>query len=55
MKTPMTKNEAIANIKAMRAETPKNAMKKILQMAIGGFGNLSDEARKVYTEELEQM
>jgi hypothetical protein len=47
-KPPMTKQEAIKIIAIMRKETPANAMRKIIEIALGPHGNLSDEARAVY-------
>lgn len=52
-KPPMTANEARANIAAMRAETSRNAMRRLIQIALGPLGNLSPEAQAVYREALE--
>ena len=49
-KHPMTADEARENIAAMRAETPANAMRKLIQIALGPLGNLSDEAKAIYSE-----
>ena len=51
-KTPMTAHEAEENIAAMRAETPTNAMKRLIKLALGPLGNLSDEAKAIYREAL---
>ena len=55
MKRPMTKSEAIENVAAMKADTPKNAMKRLLTMALGPIGNLSDEATVVYQDALKEL
>jgi hypothetical protein len=44
----MTASEARENVAAMLKETPANARKRLLQIALGPLGNLSDEARAVY-------
>ena len=51
-KPPMTTDEARENIAAMRAETPSNAMRRLITIALGPLGNLSDEARAIYREAL---
>ena len=51
-KLPMTADDARANISAMRAETPANAMRRLITIALGPLGNLSDEARAIYQEAL---
>ena len=51
-KPPMTADEARSNIAAMRAETPANAMKRLIKVALGPLGNLSDEAKAIYSEAL---
>ena len=51
-KPPMTEQEARDNIAAMRKETPRNAMLRIINLALGPMGNLSPEARAIYQEEL---
>ena len=45
---PMTASEARRNVAAMLKETPATARKRLLQIALGPLGNLSDEARAVY-------
>jgi len=47
-RNPMTASEARENVAAMLKETPANARKRLLQIALGPLGNLSDEARAVY-------
>lgn len=49
---PMTATEARDNVVAMMRVTPTNARKRLLQVALGPLGNLSDEARAVYEEAL---
>ena len=49
---PMTATEARDNIAAMMRDTPANARKRLLQVALGPLGNLSTEARTVYQEAL---
>jgi hypothetical protein len=44
----MTASEARENVAAMLKETPANARKRLLQLALSPLGNLSDEARAVY-------
>ena len=39
----------------MKAETPLDAQKKLLEMALGGLGNLSPEARDVYAARLQEL
>lgn len=51
-KPPMTADEARENIAAMRAETPVNAMRRLIKLALGPLGNLSDEAKAIYREAL---
>ena len=51
-KPPMTADEARENISEMRAETPASAMRKLVKMALGPLGNLSEEAKAVYREAL---
>jgi hypothetical protein len=55
MKAQMTADEARDNVRRMKAETPKNAMKRLLQLAIGPLGNLSDDACAVYRAALAEM
>ncbi len=54
-KKPMTKTEAVEIIATMKRETPVNAQKRLIEMAIGGFGNLSDDAKAVYSARLFEM
>ena len=49
---PMTATEARDNVAAMMRDTPANARKRLLQVALGPLGNLSTEARIVYQEAL---
>ena len=49
---PMTATEARDNVAAMMRDTPANARKRLLQVALGPLGNLSTEARTVYQEAL---
>ena len=44
----MTASEARENVAAMLRDTPANARKRLLQVALGPLGNLSDDARAVY-------
>jgi len=48
----MTADEARANIAAMHADTSKKAMRRLLQVAVGPLGNLTDDARAIYAAEL---
>lgn len=48
----MTAIEARDNIAAMMRDTPADARKRLLQVALGPLGNLSNEARTVYQEAL---
>lgn len=52
-KPPMTADEARTIIAEMRADTPKNAMRAVIKIALGPVGNLTDEARAVYREALQ--
>jgi hypothetical protein len=45
---PMTADQARRNVAEMISKTPANARKRLLQIALGPLGNLSDEARAVY-------
>lgn len=54
MKKPMTASEARENVAAMFRETPANARNRLLQVALGPLGNLSDEARAVYQDALKR-
>jgi hypothetical protein len=49
-KEPMTAEEARENIAAMKAETNPKAMQRLIAVALGPLGNLSDEAKAVYME-----
>lgn len=55
MKAQMTADEARDNVRRMKDETPKNAMKRLLQLALGPLGNLSDDARAVYRTALTDL
>lgn len=48
----MTAIEARDNIAAMMRDTSADARKRLLQVALGPLGNLSNEARTVYQEAL---
>lgn len=52
-KPPMTEAEARENIAAMMVETQPAARNKLIRLALGPLGNLSDEAKSVYLEALE--
>lgn len=52
---PMTADEARENISAMRLHTPENAQIKIIQMALGKFGNLSSCAQTIYRQRLSDL
>lgn len=45
---------AIANVKAMRAETPRNAAIRLIELALR-IGNLTEDALAVYQAELEHL
>jgi hypothetical protein len=45
---PMTADQARCNVAEMISKTPASARKRLLQIALGPLGNLSDEARAVY-------
>jgi hypothetical protein len=49
----MTEAEARENIAAMMVETQPAARNKLIRLALGPLGNLSDEAKSVYLEALE--
>ncbi len=51
----MTKQEAEENITMMEAHTPRPAMKKLIQIALGPLGKLSDEAKAVYAAKLGEL
>ena len=48
MTHPMTADQARRNVAEMISKTPAIARKRLLQIALGPLGNLSDEARAVY-------
>jgi hypothetical protein len=48
IRNQMTASEARENVAEMTSKTPANARKRLLQIALGPLGNLSDEARAVY-------
>ncbi|QDP65831.1 MAG: hypothetical protein Unbinned7865contig1001_30 [Prokaryotic dsDNA virus sp.] len=50
----MTRTEAKENIAAMRAETPVNAQKRLIKIAIE-LGRLGDSAVMVYKKRLEEL
>lgn len=52
---PMTADEARENIRAMRAETSKCAMRRMLKLATTPIANLSEEASEIYAAELRAM
>ena len=54
-KSPMTAAEAIENVSKMKLETQPNAMKRLLKLALGPFGNLSEDAVTVYKIALKEM
>lgn len=54
-RTAMTETEARENIAAMEAETPRAAMRHLLNLALGPHGNLSEEARTIYAAKLAKM
>ena len=51
-KPPMTAQEARDNIAAMRKDTPRPAMLRLIKLALGPMGNLSPAARAIYQEAL---
>ena len=53
---PMTAAEAASIVSEMiDAGTPKPAQRRLLDLALGPFGNLSDEAKHVYRDRLAQL
>jgi hypothetical protein len=52
---PMTAAEARANVFEMRQHTTRNAAVKLLMLAIGPRGNLTDGARDIYRAELARL
>jgi hypothetical protein len=51
-RAPMTADEARNNVAAMQADTNKKVMRRVLQIALGPLGNLTDEARFNYAASL---
>lgn len=49
---PMTADEARENVATMRRETEPRAMRRLLTVALGPLGNITDEARAVYAAAL---
>ncbi len=45
---PMTESQARANVAEMIAKTSKRSRVRLLQLALNGFGNLSEDAHRVY-------
>lgn len=52
-KPPMTEAEARENVAAMMAETEPMARRKLIRLALGPLGNLSEAAKAVYRAALE--
>jgi hypothetical protein len=52
---PMPASEARAVVTEMRRKTSKRSAARLLTLALGPLGNLSDEARAVYRAELERI
>jgi len=52
---PMTAGEARAVVAEMQAQTRPAAAVRLLMLAIGPAGNLTDEARNVYCAELDRL
>lgn len=52
-KAPMTADEARENVAAMMAYTKPTPRRRLLALALGPLGNLSDEARAIYQAALE--
>lgn len=52
---PLTAYEASQNVETMKRETAIDAQSKVLQMALGNHGNLTDGARKVYADRLAEL
>lgn len=50
---PMSAEEARENIAEMRLHTNPRAMRRLLTLALGPLGNLSDEARTIYQAEID--
>jgi hypothetical protein len=51
----MTRQEAEENIAALEADTAPAAMKRLIEVALGPLGRLSDSAREVYEAKLRSM
>jgi len=51
-RAPMTADEARNNVAAMQADTNPKAMRRVLQLALGPIGNLTDDARAIYAAAL---
>ena len=49
---PMTADEARENVATMRRDTDPRAMRRLLTVALGPLGNLTDEACAVYAAAL---
>lgn len=49
-KPPMTADEAREIIAEMQARTKPDAMRRVIELALGPVGNLSEEAKAVYRE-----
>ena len=54
-RAPMTACEAHENVAEMKRKTSVKSQKQLLRHAIGGLGNLSDDARAVYAARLRQL
>lgn len=55
IRPPMTRKQAVFNVEALKRETPLDAQKKLLEMALGGLANLSPEARDIYAVRLQEL
>lgn len=51
-KAPMTAEEAQENIAEMQAHTKPAAMRRLIALALGPAGNLSEGARTIYRSAL---
>lgn len=51
----MEATEANAVVAEMRGKTNKRSAVRMLQLALGPAGNLSDEARAIYAAELDRL
>jgi len=54
-KPPMTAEEARDNVSEMYAHTDQRAAVRLMRMALGPIGNLTDEARDVYRAALAKL